>query len=129
MGNFGIAFEREADTLDEIRQKLRVEAAQRRDEEREKLALEVRQKAGQRLRCKLKSRRKDGLFQKGLCWASYYTLVYTAFCVFMPGYVASAAEKITDLVDIELTTPESTTENEMQELIVEHSDWTLRTDD
>jgi hypothetical protein len=102
--------------------KLRVEVAQRRDEEREKLAWEVRQKVDQRLRSKLKSRGKDDPFQKGLCWASYYKLVYMVFCMFMPGHVASAAEKITDLVGIELTAPVSTTENRMQELIFEHSD-------
>ena len=36
----------------------------------------------------------DGPFQKALCYASYYTMTFSAICAFSPGSVASAAELI-----------------------------------
>ena len=38
--------------------------------------------------------KKDGFFQKSLCYASYYMMTFTAFCVFTPHKVAYAAEII-----------------------------------
>ncbi|MEM9330310.1 MAG: hypothetical protein AAGA53_03225 [Pseudomonadota bacterium] len=38
---------------------------------------------------------KEGPFQKGLCYASYYTMTFSAFCVFAPGQVAHAANVVT----------------------------------
>ncbi len=105
MGNFGFTFEGEADTLEKITQKLRAEAAERRNLEREEIAREIRQKVDRRILEQFKTKRRDGPFQKTLCWASYYTMVYTAICAFMPGQVASAAERVTDLFGIDLVKP------------------------
>ena len=38
--------------------------------------------------------KNDGFFQKGLCYASYYMLTFTAFCIFTPHKVAYAAEML-----------------------------------
>lgn len=37
---------------------------------------------------------RDGWFQKGLCYASYYSMAFSALCAFSPNTVASAAEMI-----------------------------------
>ncbi|MGI9350411.1 MAG: hypothetical protein ACR2O3_02510 [Rhizobiaceae bacterium] len=36
----------------------------------------------------------DGLFQKTLCYASYYVMTFSAFCAFAPGQVAHAADMV-----------------------------------
>lgn len=38
--------------------------------------------------------RRDSPFQKALCYASYYTMTFCAFCTFTPHKVAYAAEMI-----------------------------------
>ncbi|MEM9277849.1 MAG: hypothetical protein AAGA76_04700 [Pseudomonadota bacterium] len=43
---------------------------------------------------------KEGLFQKTLCYASYYTMTFSAFCAFAPGQVANAAEVVTSVLPI-----------------------------
>ena len=130
MGNFGIAFEGEADTLEKVTQKLRAEAARRREQEREAIAREIREKVDRRINQKFKSQRKDGPFQKGLCWASYYTMVYAAFCNFMPGHVAAAAEQVTSLVgvDIVMTAPKPAPapEQTAPAVQIDASTWMLR---
>lgn len=43
---------------------------------------------------------KEGAFQKTLCYASYYTMTFSAFCAFAPGQVAHAAEVVTTVLPI-----------------------------
>ena len=41
---------------------------------------------------------KEGPFQKGLCYASYYTMTFSAFCAFAPGQVAHAANLVSSVL-------------------------------
>lgn len=103
MGNFGIAFSEKADALDQIALRLRAEAARKRDMHQHRLAAEIRQRVDRRAKSKLGPRFKDGPFQKLLCWTSYYTMVYAAFCAFLPGHVVYAADRVSHLVAVEIS--------------------------
>ncbi len=43
---------------------------------------------------------RDSGFQKGVCYASYYVMTFTAMCAFLPGQVAHAAEVVISILPL-----------------------------
>ena len=42
----------------------------------------------------------DGVFQKTLCYMSYYVMTFSAFCAFAPGQVAHAADMVKSVLPV-----------------------------